>query len=320
MRFVTLLTAAAGILSCVGAAPVVQQGSIDVRANRVNDGNKESKTAAAANNAKANTKTAVANTKTAATAGNTKATTEAATATAAQAATSAAGGAVNIGTAAAASQVAQLKVAGTHLDKLNILSQDSDFKFDFNTAKQGAQGAGGFITTANMATMPATILTDSSMAIGILGPCGFATPHSHPRASELNLIIEGTLQSSMTLENSARNMNQTLTKLQMTIFPQGSMHMEINPDCSNATFVAAFTNNDAGVQQTAQTFMEFGDQIIGSALGGSVTLDGVDIDAFRGRIPVNVARGVDACLVKCGLKKRSVEETKVVMRRSGLIS
>lgn len=154
------------------------------------------------------------------------------------------------------------------------------------------------------------------MAIGVMGPCGFATPHSHPRANELNLIVEGTLQSSMTLENNARNINQTLTKYQMTVFLQGSMHMEINPDCTNATFVSAFTNNDAGVQQTAQTLMEFGDQILSSAMGGAITVDGKDIDTFRSQIPVNVAQGVDSCLAKCNIQKRSLEETKI-MRRDG---
>lgn len=37
---------------------------------------------------------------------------------------------------------AQLKVAPSTLDKLNILNSDSDFKFDFNQFPAGTNGAG----------------------------------------------------------------------------------------------------------------------------------------------------------------------------------
>jgi hypothetical protein len=35
----------------------------------------------------------------------------------------------------------------------------------------------------------------------------------------------------------------TLNKYQMTIFPQGALHMEWNPDCTPAVFVAGETSS-----------------------------------------------------------------------------
>lgn len=166
-----------------------------------------------------------------------------------------------------------------------------------------------------MASFAPTQMTGSSMAIGVMSPCGFATPHSHPRANELNLIIQGKIISAMTLENGVRVINQTLSTNQMTVFPQGSMHMEFNPTCSNATFVAAFTNSDAGVQQSANAFTNFGDEVIQATMAGSVTVDGKDVDVFKKTIPVNMALGVESCLKACGLTKRSLEETKQVLKR-----
>lgn len=174
---------------------------------------------------------------------------------------------------------------------------------------------GGTIVTANLASLPVTQLTGSSMAIGVMGACGFATPHSHPRANELNLVTQGTLISTMTLENGARVINQTIGFQQMTVFPQGSMHMEYNPGCTNATFVAAFTSADSGVQQSMTAFMNFGDEVIQATMGGSLTVDGKDVDAFKSAIPVNVALGVESCLAACGLKKRSLDETSEVLKR-----
>jgi len=94
------------------------------------------------------------------------------------------------------------------------------------------------------------------------------------------------------------------------------MHFEINPDCTNSTFVSAFSTNDAGVQQTTQTYLEFGDQIIQGALGGPVTVNGQDIDTFRNEVPANIAAGIESCLSACNIQKRSLEETSL-LRRSG---
>jgi hypothetical protein len=131
----------------------------------------------------------------------------------------------------------------------------------------------------------------------------------------LNLIIQGELVTTMTLENGARVINQTVGFQQMTVFPQGSMHMEFNPGCTNATFVSTFTNADAGVQQTMTAFMNFGDEVLTATMGSALTVNGEDVDAFKGAIPVNVALGVESCLAACGLKKRSLEESREVLKR-----
>lgn len=84
------------------------------------------------------------------------------------------------------------------------------------------------------------------------------------------------------------------------------MHTEWNPDCTDAVFVAAFPSEDPGVQQVAQTFFAFEDDVVRAALGGDVVVDGRDLDSFKGVVPPNVALGVESCLAKCGMQKRSV--------------
>jgi hypothetical protein len=89
----------------------------------------------------------------------------------------------------------------------------------------------------------------------------------------------------------------------------------MNPGCTNATFVAAFSTADAGVQQSMTAFMNFGDQVITATMGGALTVNGEDVDVFKSAIPVNVALGIESCLAACGLKKRSLEESKAVLKR-----
>ncbi len=86
------------------------------------------------------------------------------------------------------------------------------------------------------------------MTLGFLGPCGFNTPHVHPRSSEFNVVVEGRLMAEFTLENGARTVTNEVDRLQATVFPMGALHTEWNPDCGNAVFVAGFADEDPGVQ------------------------------------------------------------------------
>ncbi|KAL2066993.1 hypothetical protein VTL71DRAFT_1417 [Oculimacula yallundae] len=188
------------------------------------------------------------------------------------------------------------------------LLSDADFVFDFksecDTKGFVASGKGGEVVRADRASFPALVGQGGSVAIGFLGPCGFNTPHVHPRAAELNLVVEGELFASVTAENGARHMSHTLKQWQMTVFPAGSMHTEFNPLCTPSTFIASFPHEDPGVGQIAQEFFGLENEIVKGSVGGELSVDGADIDKFRTLIPANVAAGVDSCLIKCGISKR----------------
>lgn len=93
------------------------------------------------------------------------------------------------------------------------------------------------------------------------------------------------------------------------------MHMEFNPGCTNATFISAFTNSDPGVQQTIQTFLNFGSEVLTATLGGKVMVSGKDIDLYKDSVPKNIAYGVESCLKLCGIQKRSLDESKAILKR-----
>lgn len=194
----------------------------------------------------------------------------------------------------------KLDLAPTEVDRLALLPDSQDHVFDFFNATVGiTSGNGGKTVKADRSTFPALISSGASMTVGFMGPCGFNTPHTHPRSAELNIIVQGTLMGSVTAENGARHMQHTLNQYQMTVFPQGAMHTEWNPNCEPAVFVAAFASEDPGVQQTLQTFVGFEDEVVRAAVGGDAVVDGKDLDKFRAYIPANVANGVESCLQKC---------------------
>lgn len=82
------------------------------------------------------------------------------------------------------------------------------------------------------------------------------------------------------------------------------MHTEFNPDCTDSIFVAAFPSEDPGVGQIAQEYFGLDGEIVSGSAGGDVTVEGADIEKFRGKIPANVAKGVESCLKRCGITKK----------------
>ena len=83
------------------------------------------------------------------------------------------------------------------------------------------------------------------------------TPHTHPRATEILYLVDGEMEAGFIEENGARFVRNALTGGQGTIFPQGSVHYQINIGCKPALFVAALNNEDPGTTQIAQR-CEFG--------------------------------------------------------------
>jgi len=88
----------------------------------------------------------------------------------------------------------------------------------------------------------------------------------------------------------------------MTPFYLGSVHTQFNPDCTPATFVAAFNNEDFGAGQVLDEVVSLSTDVVEAAFGQAV--DGANVDAFRQYIPVSIANGVESCLQKCGIAKK----------------
>ncbi|KAF7362191.1 RmlC-like cupin [Mycena venus] len=214
-----------------------------------------------------------------------------------------------------AALVAKLRDAPTAVDRINLLPTDDEFEFDFFDPTKGATvGAGGKIVTANAATFPAVIGTGSAMAIGFLDACSMNTPHMHPRATEMQFSVNGTIRTGMITENNARFIMTELPPGSMTIFPQGAVHFQVNDGCEPALFVASFNSEDPGVLQVAQRFLGLPPDIVGATLGD---LGVEEVAGLESMIPDNVAIATDDCLKRCGLKRPDQPTTQRQSRVSG---
>jgi len=214
----------------------------------------------------------------------------------------------------AAELVADLQKAPTQVARLNILKNNRDWLFDYNAGVGTVVSAGGNLTLANVANFPALFANNIAMAIGQMAPCGMNTPHTHPRATEFLFLVNGQMEVGFIEENGARFVINDLTPGQGTIFPQGSIHYQINLGCEPLTFVAALNDEDPGASQVAQRFFGLPPDVVAATLGDVGIQEVVDIATG---IPDNMAIGVDRCLAKCNLKRGQQTMTQLQPRVDG---
>ncbi|KAH6674910.1 RmlC-like cupin domain-containing protein [Halenospora varia] len=201
--------------------------------------------------------------------------------------------------------IAALKTSPNAVTRTALL-RDEQFKFDFlNPPAQGfatLEGRGGKLVNAFSITFPALVGNNMAMAVGFTKPCGFNTPHTHPRATELSIVVNGSMISEFVSETGARKVRNVHSTYSMVLFPAGSLHLEFNPNCEPMTFVAAFNSEDPGINTPAESLFMLDDDLVGLATGLEF-LEGADIDLYRHLVPSSLAQGVESCLVKCGIKK-----------------
>lgn len=122
---------------------------------------------------------------------------------------------------------AKLRTAATNFDRNELLSQDSDWVYDFSK-HPNFSSQNGAVLVADAASMPALQGHGMTTSLLKLAPCGMLPPHLHPRATNLVTAFTGNTTTWMIGENGVRTVMTVLTPMKMTIFPAGSVHVMQN--------------------------------------------------------------------------------------------
>jgi mannose-6-phosphate isomerase-like protein (cupin superfamily) len=199
------------------------------------------------------------------------------------------------------SLTAKLTLADNSVDRYNLLT-DKDFVYDFNNPTS---------LFADRKSFPPLVGQDAALALGSIRPCGLGPLHIHPRAAELFVALNGTVVTEfvpeggvLTADGKPRVIRNTLSAGQMTVFPAGAFHIQMNPACEAVSILAAFSDEDPGAGLILAQVFTLDDEIISGVFGESI--DGEDIDRIRKALPPFIGEAVDTCLDKCGLQKRQI--------------
>ncbi|KAL6206437.1 hypothetical protein ACLB2K_023685 [Fragaria x ananassa] len=79
-------------------------------------------------------------------------------------------------------------------------------------------------------------------------PWGINAPHTHPRATEILTVLEGSLQVGFVTSNPEnRLITKVLQKGDVFVFPVGLVHFQHNIGKINAVAIAALSSQNPGV-------------------------------------------------------------------------
>ncbi|KAJ1285023.1 hypothetical protein BS78_03G248900 [Paspalum vaginatum] len=112
-------------------------------------------------------------------------------------------------------------------------------------------------TRATVSTFPGLNTLGVSVTRVDMAPGGLNPPHSHPRASELVLVLRGKVLVGFTT-----SANQLFSKVvgpnELFVVPRGLQHFQLNAGTGDAVFVAMFDSQSPGV--VTPTFAMFATQ------------------------------------------------------------
>ncbi|TKY61614.1 Germin protein 5-1 [Spatholobus suberectus] len=129
----------------------------------------------------------------------------------------------------------------------------SDFFSDI-LAKPGATNNtyGSLVTGANVEKVPGLNTLGVSLSRIDYAPGGLNPPHTHPRATEIVFVLEGTLDVGF-ITTANVLISKTITKGEIFVFPKGLVHFQKNNAKEPATVIAAFNSQLPGTQSIALT-------------------------------------------------------------------
>ncbi|KAA8550316.1 hypothetical protein F0562_002000 [Nyssa sinensis] len=128
------------------------------------------------------------------------------------------------------------------------LATGDDFFFTgLNVPRNTSNTFGSTATIVSVDIFPALNTLGISFARIDFAPNGLNPPHMHPRASEVFIVLEGTLYGGFVTSNpDNRLISKILHPGDVFVFPAGLIHFQLNVGNTNAIVYAAFGSQNPG--------------------------------------------------------------------------
>ncbi|XP_058740111.1 germin-like protein subfamily 1 member 20 [Vicia villosa] len=114
-------------------------------------------------------------------------------------------------------------------------------------------------------------------------PKGLNPPHTHPRGSEILIVLEGTLYVGFVTSNQDKNrlFTKVLNKGDVFVFPIGLIHFQLNVGYGNAVAIAGLSSQNPGVITIANALFKSDPPISDEVLTKAFQVDKSIIDYLQ---------------------------------------
>ncbi|KZV19437.1 germin-like protein 2-1 [Dorcoceras hygrometricum] len=135
----------------------------------------------------------------------------------------------------------------------NQVRADDFFFSGLNKPGNTDNAVGSSVTPVNVNQIPGLNTLGISLVRIDYAPYGQNPPHTHPRATEILVLVEGTLSVGFVTSNPAdpnqknKLFTKTLYKGDVFVFPEGLIHFQFNTGKTNAVAFAGLSSQNPGV-------------------------------------------------------------------------
>lgn len=115
-------------------------------------------------------------------------------------------------------------------------------------------------------------------------PWGINPPHTHPRATEIFTVLEGSLEVGFVTSNPEnRFISKVLQKGDVFVFPVGLVHFQRNIGNGNAVAIAALSSQNPGVITIANALFGSTPKISNDVLARAFQVDKTVVDNIQAK-------------------------------------
>ncbi|XP_059298148.1 putative germin-like protein 2-3 [Lycium ferocissimum] len=142
-----------------------------------------------------------------------------------------------------------------------MLVEANDFYYGgLNVPSNKTTQSGIKVTLVNAAQVPGLNTLDISMARIDYAPNGVNPPHIHPRASEMLVLLQGSLHVGFVTSNPEnRLISRVIHMGDVFVFPVGLVHFQRNVGYGNAVALLSMSSQNPGlitIKDAEQTLPE----------------------------------------------------------------
>ncbi|CAL5058210.1 unnamed protein product [Urochloa decumbens] len=136
----------------------------------------------------------------------------------------------------------------------DVTAEDFYFSGLDKVGNTSSSKQGSAVTAVNVAQIPGLNTMGISMVRIDYAPNGMNPPHTHPRATEILTVVEGSLFVGFVTSNPNNTLiTKSLNKGDVFVFPKGLVHFQFNNGTGNAVALAGLSSQNPGVITIANT-------------------------------------------------------------------
>ncbi|PUZ75717.1 hypothetical protein GQ55_1G227700 [Panicum hallii var. hallii] len=179
-------------------------------------------------------------------------------------------------------KMSKVRINGFPCKDAKDVVADEFFFSGLHLAGNTSNKQGFAVTPVNVAQIAGLNTMGISLVRIDYAPYGLNPPHTHPRATEILTVLEGSLYVGFVTSNPDNKLfTKVLNKGDVFVFPEGLIHFQFNYGTNSAVAHAALSSQNPGVIAVANTVFGSKPSISDDILARAFQVDKQNIDRIQ---------------------------------------